>query len=364
MNLLERCTVKLKIKKNHESFVGSGFFVAPGLILTCAHVVKNVGEQLIKVNWQQENDFSEAKVEQSLPELDLALLRFDSPKEKNLPCVKLDEDIKIGDELYTFGYPDRDFDNGCPVTFSAEGFTGDKPPLIKFKSGQVRPGMSGSALLNLRTGKVCGVLKFTRDRSIDLGGGAIPTSVILSQFTNLKKLNLQFHQQDQRWIENMRGISQTKSTGEHSKTQDGLIYDAYISYVDKEPDATWVWETLVPKLEDAELKIATPEDAILGVPRIVNIQNMTEQSKRIVLVLSDAYLEDDWANFENILGQTLGIKEGKYRLIVLKISEFDEEQIPSRLRIFDPIKLFVHPRRAKSGLTRLIETLQSPLQQR
>ncbi|NEQ42010.1 MAG: TIR domain-containing protein, partial [Okeania sp. SIO3I5] len=156
----------------------------------------------------------------------------------------------------------------------------------------------------------------------------------------------------------------TESKGEPSEPQDGFVYDAYISYVDKEPDATWVWETLVAKLEDAELKIATPEDAILGVPRVVNIQNMVEQSKRTVLVLSDAYLEDNWAGFENILGQTLGLKEGKYRLIVLKISEFDDQQIPSRLGIFDPVKLFVHPRRATSGLTRLIEELRSPLRER
>lgn len=360
MNLLEHCTVKLSISKNH----GTGFFVVPGLILTCAHVVKNVGEQLIKVRWQQENNFAEAKVEQSFPEFDLALLRCNPAKEQNLPCVELDEDIKIGDELYTFGYPDEDFDNGCPVTFSAEGFTGDRPPLIKFKSGQVRPGMSGSALLNQRTGKVCGIVKFTRDRKSNLGGGGIPTSVILSQFTELRELNQQFHQQDRRWIENMEGTGQTESKGEAYESQDGFIYDAYISYVDKEPDAIWVWETLVPKLEDAELKIATPEDAILGVPRVENIQNMVEQSKRTVLVLSDAYLEDNWAGFENILGQTLGLKEGKYRLILLKISEFDDKQIPSRLGIFDPVKLFVHPRRVKSGLTRLIEELRSPLRER
>jgi hypothetical protein len=45
--------------------------------------------------------------------------------------------------------------------------------------------MSGAPLLNQRTGKVCGIVKFTRDRSFDLGGGAVPTSVILAQFPEL-----------------------------------------------------------------------------------------------------------------------------------------------------------------------------------
>jgi len=49
----------------------------------------------------------------------------------------------------------------------------------------VRPGMSGSPLLNQRTGKVCGIVKFTRDRSFNLGGGVVLTTTILSQFPEL-----------------------------------------------------------------------------------------------------------------------------------------------------------------------------------
>jgi hypothetical protein len=59
--------------------------------------------------------------------------------------------------------------------------------------------MSGSALLNQHTGKVCGIVKFTCDRSIDLGGGAIPTGVILKQFPQLRELQQQYHQSDRRW---------------------------------------------------------------------------------------------------------------------------------------------------------------------
>ncbi len=51
--------------------------------------------------------------------------------------------------------------NNRPATFHCEGFTGDEPGLIKFALRQVRPGMSGAPLLNQRTGKVCGIVKFT-----------------------------------------------------------------------------------------------------------------------------------------------------------------------------------------------------------
>ena len=193
--LLQACTVKIAVPGQGW---GTGFFVAPGVILTCAHVVKSLRpDATAQICWQQEG-FAEATVAQFVPELDLALLQF-TPPNVDLPCVYLDEELEPGHELYFFGYPDQDFDNGCPVTGSCEGFTGDLPPLIKFKQGQVRPGMSGSALLNLETGKVCGMVKFTRDRSIDLGGGAISTQVIFQQFPELRALQQQFHQQDQRW---------------------------------------------------------------------------------------------------------------------------------------------------------------------
>lgn len=183
---LKECTVRLSHegKKDHD---GTGFFVAPGLILTCAHVFKKANGKQIYVWWQNQNY---AALMESLPEdtdkVDLALLKI-SVSLPDHPWVSLDESVKTRDPLYTFGYPDQ-YPNGDPGTFESEGLTGDKPPLLKFKEGQVRPGFSGSPLLNERTGKVCGIIKKTRDRSSDLGGRAVPTAVIFSQFPELAKL--------------------------------------------------------------------------------------------------------------------------------------------------------------------------------
>jgi hypothetical protein len=197
-DLLEQCTVKLSLPG--QMGWGTGFFVAPEWILTCAHVVKGAKGKPVQVWWQKQENWSEAVVEDLFPDpYDLALLRVTLPTDANPPCVYLDEAIQSRDPLYLFGYPDQDFDNGCPVTLNCEGLTGDEPELIKLALGQVRPGMSGAPLLNQRTGKVCGIVKFTRDRSFDLGGGAVPTAAILEQFPQLREFQQQFHQRDRRW---------------------------------------------------------------------------------------------------------------------------------------------------------------------
>jgi HEAT repeat protein len=210
-DLLQQCTVKLSLPGRMGW--GTGFFVAPGFILTCAHVVQEAKGQPVQVRWQNQENWAQAVVERSLPDpYDLALLRVTLPTHANPVCVYLDTVIQSRDPLYLFGYPDQDFPSGCPVTFNCEGLTGDEPALIKFALGQVRPGVSGSPLLNQRTGKVCGIVKFTRDRSFDLGGGAIPTRVILEQFPELRDLQRELHQQDQQWANLLKPIETSNSS--------------------------------------------------------------------------------------------------------------------------------------------------------
>ncbi|MEO1183026.1 MAG: serine protease [Cyanobacteria bacterium J06636_28] len=91
--LLQQCTVRLNLPGKYGH--GTGFFVAPGLILTCAHVVKGLKEgERITVRWQGQDDFAQADIEQTLPTFDLALLRFTPPEGGNVPCVYLDESVK------------------------------------------------------------------------------------------------------------------------------------------------------------------------------------------------------------------------------------------------------------------------------
>jgi hypothetical protein len=144
----------------------------------------------------------------------------------------------------------------------------------------------------------------------------------------------------------------------------GFRYDAYISYVDKEPDTTWVWGTLVPKLKAAGLRVAVSGDVgDPGVQRVVSIQRGVSQAKRTVLVLSDAYLADNWADFENAMVQSLGVQQGTYPLLPVKIEALEESQLPLRLSQLVTLNL-VHPQRAEREFTRLVQALQGPLPRR
>lgn len=195
--LLQDCTVKITVPGGW----GTGFFVAPGLVLTCDHVVKALeGDARALINWQQRS-FAEATVVERRTEVDLALLQCSPLPDVEVPCVYLGEAFQPQDDLYTYGYPDS-FPQGTSMTGECEGSAMEKgSELLVFKLAQVRPGLSGAPLLNWRTGRICGMVKFTRDRSIDLGGGAIPSRVILEQFPQLRDQQRQFHQTDLRWYD-------------------------------------------------------------------------------------------------------------------------------------------------------------------
>ena len=145
---------------------------------------------------------------------------------------------------------------------------------------------------------------------------------------------------------------------------EGFRYDAYISYVEQEPDAGWVWDVLVPRLEAAGLRVAVSGDSEApGVARVVNIERGIRQAKRTVVVLSDAYLADNMADFENILAQTMGIQEGAYRLLPVKFGALDESRLPVRLSMLTALNL-AQPARAEREFERLVQALQGPLPRR
>ena len=152
--------------------------------------------------------------------------------------------------------------------------------------------------------------------------------------------------------------------GSMPQDAEGFRYDAYISYIEREPDAGWVWDVLVPRLEAAGLRVAVSGDSEApGVARVVNIERGIRQAKRTVVVLSDAYLADNMADFENVLVQSMGIQEGAYRLLPVKFGALDESRLPVRLSMLTMLNL-AHPARAEREFGRLVAALQGPLPRR
>jgi hypothetical protein len=161
--------------------------------------------------------------------------------------------------------------------------------------------------------------------------------------------------------DSVAGDAAQEGPAEHD---DEFRYDVYVSYVDQEPDTTWVWSTLVPRLEDAGLRVAVSGDVHEpGVDRVVAVEEGIVAAKRTVLVLSPAYLGDHMASFENVLAQTIGVDEGSYRVLPVVIAGGQYAPLPPRLRMLTALDL-THPRRSARNLERLVQALQRPLPRR
>jgi flagellar biosynthesis/type III secretory pathway M-ring protein FliF/YscJ len=119
-----------------------------------------------------------------------------------------------------------------------------------------------------------------------------------------------------------------------------------------------VWETLVPSLERAGVRVAVSDDvAEPGVARVVNAERGIRRSQRTVVVLTEAYLTDRMAEFENVLAQTMGVDEGRHRLIPVKAAPFDPARLPTRLSMLTAVDL-TRPERAGRELDRLVRALR------
>ena len=201
-DLVNRCTVRIVVPATDEQ--GTGFFVAPGLVVTCAHVVKGVAPGTpVQLSWraQQEQPFQDlrAQVRLRAEAQDLALLAVETPLDH--PCVWLAEArVATAEKLYSFGYPMHLGADGTAVLFTCEGWTErDEQTLLTLTDGQIVPGMSGAPVLSRQTGQVCGILAITRDQGSNLGGRAILIRTLWQVAPVLQDAQATWKQQDQRW---------------------------------------------------------------------------------------------------------------------------------------------------------------------
>ena len=211
--LFRQCVVR--IDDGEGGFRGTGFFVAPGLVATCGHVVHGAGRP--RVWWQGRE--APASVADAVPPLesvhdarsyplpDLAVLEVGADGAGwDHPCVLLASGpLVLGGGpagLYLAGYTKEygpspvltgvtaEFES--PVTDGAHTF-------FKLKRGQLVPGLSGSPLLDVRTQAVAAVAESTRGTGAELGGFAVPAGVLAAVFPTVAAANQEFHASDERW---------------------------------------------------------------------------------------------------------------------------------------------------------------------
>jgi len=78
-------------------------------------------------------------------------------------------------------------------------------------------------------------------------------------------------------------------------------FDVFISYSHK--DEKWVTQTLLPRLEKADLKVCIHfRDFKPGKPALFNMQHAVRHSQRTLLVLTQNWFASEWTLFESMLG--------------------------------------------------------------
>ncbi|MCX7851416.1 MAG: toll/interleukin-1 receptor domain-containing protein [Caldilineales bacterium] len=80
-------------------------------------------------------------------------------------------------------------------------------------------------------------------------------------------------------------------------------------------DEEWVLTWLLPRLEEAGVRVITAADFEAGAVRALEIERAIRSSRCTVAILSPAWLQNHWATFEIVLAQTLSLDEIRRKLI-------------------------------------------------
>jgi hypothetical protein len=157
-------------------------------------------------------------------------------------------------------------------------------------------------------------------------------------------------------------------------TPAAFIYDVCLSYAAVAPDQEWVWLELIPRLEEAGVRYILAEEAAPpGVPRLLGIEQALKQARRLLIVLTPAYMATKALQFEAILAQTASWNQGVFRLVPVLLERIAADNpppwLPARLHPhmvrpldFSPAALARGQRLPRlDPWTQLIATLRSPL---
>ncbi|MFG3323660.1 trypsin-like peptidase domain-containing protein [Streptomyces sp. NPDC048171] len=214
-------TALQELQENCRVFVegvtdGTGFFVAPGFVVSCAHVTGDEAGLPVRVRWcgrDYEAVVRAASVNAgegfgglyAFP--DLAVVELVDPPAGH-PCVWLDVAMPAqGSQLTTVGFADTlTAGEAAPrrAMLTAGGRSAQPGgELLELVMGEINPGLSGGPVLNHHSGGVCAVVKATRLEDSSLGGFAVPVDALRLIDPEVYRVVIEghdrFHQADARW---------------------------------------------------------------------------------------------------------------------------------------------------------------------
>ena len=132
-----------------------------------------------------------------------------------------------------------------------------------------------------------------------------------------------------------------------------LPYDVYISY--SQANRPWVHDWLLPHLEDSGLRVCLDtRNFDVGVPELVNIENAVTLSRKILLVLTPAWLASEGAHFESLLIQAQDPAGIRRRTLPLMLEPC---QPPQRISIYTHAD-FTDPGQWEVQLGRIVDAIR------
>ncbi|MEU1969689.1 trypsin-like peptidase domain-containing protein [Micromonospora sediminicola] len=213
-DLVEDCLVRVGSGPVAASIEGgSGVWVAPGFVVTCAHLVPDGADSAVEVRWRDQ--VLRGTVTDQVPAEpghlglwaypDLALVEVADPPEH--PCAWLSESVPHdAAPLTAFGHSAKLGEGLRPAAVEGR-FSGwhlfGHGRNWQFTGNEIAPGMSGGPVLDTRGGAVCAIVTTTVAEDTDRGGYLAPVAALrelpADRWRVLMGAHDRFHARDQRW---------------------------------------------------------------------------------------------------------------------------------------------------------------------
>ncbi|MCB5167503.1 trypsin-like peptidase domain-containing protein [Streptomyces bambusae] len=204
------------VVRTSDTGFGSGFLVAEDTVLTCAHVVHgHTRAQVLTPGGAIAADVVATAPEDrgsgpvyAYP--DLACLRLQSP----VPGIGVwlgDETPPPGDEVAVHGFSRHTLEPGEQPDTLHLVVAGRSGQFVRLQWDTVFQGFSGGPVLDLRTGRVCGLLKASRDERSPQGGWLVPVQAVRDHFPDLAADNDRAHVPGTPWCDAALGRARRQS---------------------------------------------------------------------------------------------------------------------------------------------------------
>ena len=239
MTLLRDCLVQVCSAKEREASFGTGFFVAPRRVLTCGHVVSELGTNIV-ILWRDVRLTVKANPVMFPPAggshryhllPDLAVLELIQPLDH--PSVWLADGPPLrGAAVTAVGYnrwiTPRTTETGLVSATLSEvrlNFVGLDGDCWRVTGDDLTGGMSGGPVLDMATGRVAAMLKAKIDpeRRRAAGGWVVGVDLIAAELGDLVAENAVSHPLISRWraVATRRADVMRKAFGDRRDVDDG-----------------------------------------------------------------------------------------------------------------------------------------------